>query len=188
MSSAWREDVFMKTCLLYIIAVTVTICLWSGWAMAEEARVPTTITSNSMSYNPDQSEVVFEGDVHVVREDFQLWSDKLIIYFLENDQANGSESAGTNENPEQDLSNVEKIIALKNVRLESQGKRGFCEKAIFFQKEEMLQMEENPRLEDGKNTISGEIIKLYVRDNRSEVIGGKKRVEAIFFSRPDQVK
>jgi|JTFO01.1.fsa_nt_gb lipopolysaccharide export system protein LptA len=178
----------MKTCLLYTIAAAAMICLWSGWAAAEDAKVPTTITSSSMYYNPDHNEVVFEGDVHVVREDFQLWSDKLIIYFSENNQADGAEAAGTNQNFEQDLSNVEKIVALKDVRFESQGKRGFCDRAIFFQKEEMLQMEENPRLEDGKNKISGEIIKLYIRENRSEVIGGKKRVEAIFFSRPDQVK
>jgi lipopolysaccharide export system protein LptA len=180
----------MKTCLLYIVVIAATICLWTGWAVAQDqdAGVPTTITSKSMFYNPDRSEVVFEGDVHVVREDFKLWSEKLIIYLLKNAASGASGSADTGDKPEQDLSQVEKIVALKNVRLESQGKLGFCDKAIFYQQQEMLQMEENPRLEDGKNTISGEIIKLYIRDNRSEVIGGKKRVEAIFFSRPDQVK
>src|SRR6056297_2876518 len=116
----------MKTCLLYTVVIAAAICLWSEWAAAEDAKVPTTITSGSMSYNPDHNEVVFAGDVHVVREDFQLWSDELIIYFSENNQAEEPVAAGTNQNLEQDLSNVEKIVALKNVRLESQGKRGFC--------------------------------------------------------------
>lgn len=163
------------------------ICLWPGPGMAQEARVATTITSDSMFYSPDKNEVSFEGNVHVVREDFRLWSEKLIIYLAENETSTSTATPG-NDQPSQDLSNVEKIVALNNVRLESQGKKGFCGKAIYFQQQEMLQMEENPRLEDGKNTISGEIIKLYTRDNRSEIIGGKKRVEAIFFSRPQQTK
>lgn len=39
-------------------------------------------------------------------------------------------------------------------------------------------------LREGPNTIQGEVIKLYIEENRSEVIGGKKRVEAIFIT-PD---
>lgn len=168
--------------------LVVLICLCSGWVCAEEAKVPTTITSDSMAYDPDHNQVSFAGDVHVVRQDFQIWSEKLTIYFSGEKGAGSSASTTKDNQPGQDLSNVEKIVALDNVRLESQGKKGYCGKAIYFQNEELLQMEKEPRLEDGKNQISGEIIKLYIRDNRSEIVGGKKRVEAIFFSRPDQVK
>ena len=44
-------------------------------------------------------------------------------------------------------------------------------------------MEGDPTLKDGPNIIKGEVIKLYLKDNRSEVLGGKdKRVEALFFT------
>ncbi|WP_462324819.1 LptA/OstA family protein [Desulfoplanes sp.] len=162
---------------------------WTGFSLAgaQGKKVPTTITSDDMTYDPDSNRVSFSGEVHVARKDFQLWSEKLFIHFV-GQQNRGSSSAVEGTDPGRDLSDVKKIIAVHNVRLESQGKKGFCGKATYFQDQDMLQMEDEPRLEDGKNQIMGEIIKLYIKDNRSEVIGGKKRVEAIFYSRPDQVE
>ncbi len=166
------------------------VCLCFGLTgivgAAEEARVPTTITSDSMTYEDDGKKVVFTGNVHVVRQDFQLWSGKLTIYFSTKNPSDVPKSRQKGFG--QETSQVEKIIAVKNVRLESQGKKGYCGKLTYWQDKELLQMEEEPRLKDGKNEIRGEIIKLFVRDNRSEIIGGKKRVQAVFFSRPDQVK
>ena len=44
-------------------------------------------------------------------------------------------------------------------------------------------MEQNPMLQDGPNSLTGEVINFNVRDNRSEVIGGKgQRVKAIFLT------
>jgi lipopolysaccharide export system protein LptA len=46
-------------------------------------------------------------------------------------------------------------------------------------------MEDNPVLMEGANKIQGEVIKLYIKENRSEVLGGKGRVEAIFNTKGD---
>ena len=177
----------MKSILCFLICFFGVAAQCYAATPASKQQVATTITSDSMNYDPGTRQVVFKDNVHVVREDFQIWSEKLIIYFSEEVQKKQSQ-AKTTAAPGQNLSDVEKIVALQKVRIVSQGKKGFCEKATYWQKDGLMQMEGNPRLEDGDNQIQGEIIKLYTQDNRSEVLGGKKRVHAIFYSRPDKVK
>ncbi len=64
---------------------------------------------------------------------------------------------------------------------EPEGRSGSSDKATYTTGDGVLLMEGNPRLTDGENTITGETIRYYTQENRSEVIGGsKKRVEAVF--------
>ena len=182
------EGYLVKKIIFFLICFFVFSC--HGYAATKDAapKVPTTITSDTMTYDPASKQVSFSGHVYLERVDFKLWAEKLIIYFAEDATKTSAKGATAPAGPGQDLSNVEKIVALEQVRLVSQGKKGFSEKTTYWQKDGLMQMEGNPRLEDGGNKIQGEIIKLYTKDNRSEVIGGKKRVQAIFYSRPDQVK
>ena len=54
-------------------------------------------------------------------------------------------------------------------------------KATYTMDDGVLLMEGDPRLTDGENTVTGETIKYFTEENRSEVMGGsKKRVEAVF--------
>ena len=182
------EENPVKSILCFLICFLGFVAQCDAATPASTPKVATTITSDSMNYDPGTRQVTFQGNVHVTRDDFQIWSEKLIIYFskeIKNKQSQGKNASATTG---QDLSEVEKIVALQKVRIVSQGKKGFCEKTTYWQKNGLMQMEGNPRLEDGENQIQGEIIKLYTLDNRSEVLGGKKRVEAIFYSRPDKVK
>lgn len=178
----------MKSIFYFLICLLSFVAQGYAATSATKQSVATTITSDTMSYDPENKQVTFQGNVHVTREDFQIWSEKLIIHFSEEIKKKQSPVKNTSAIPGQDLSEVEKIVALQKVRIVSQGKKGFCEKMTYWQKNGLMQMEGNPRLEDGENQIQGEIIKLYTQDNRSEVLGGKKRVEAIFYSRPDKVK
>jgi lipopolysaccharide export system protein LptA len=140
-----------------------------------EQQVPTKITSDTLSYSQEGEKVVFTGSVHVVRPDLKLWSNKLTAY-LQPSEKKGASLAGKG------AAGIEKIIATGNVRIERDGRTGTCEKATYDMKKSMIQLEGNPVLKEGKNSITGEIIRLYTKTNRSEIIGGKKRVEAVFFT------
>ena len=76
---------------------------------------------------------------------------------------------------------VDRIVAERNVRMKSENRNGTCAKAIYTMDDGVLLMEGDPRLTDGENTVTGETIKYFTEENRSEVMGGsKKRVEAVF--------
>ena len=140
--------------------------------------IPTKITSENMKYTGKADTVVFSGKVHVARETFELWSDTLTVDL--EPAASGDGKPDGSKAPGQ--GNIKKITASGTVRILSQGKEGFCGRAVYFADQGMVRMEKEPRLKDGPNEITGEVIKLYMRENRSEVVGGKKRVEAIFFT------
>ena len=76
---------------------------------------------------------------------------------------------------------VVKIVADRNGRMKSENRSGTCAKATYTMDNGVLLMEGDPRLTDGENTVTGETIRYYTEENRSEVLGGsKKRVEAVF--------
>jgi lipopolysaccharide export system protein LptA len=138
--------------------------------------VPVKITSDNMRYSQKGDQVVFSGSVYVIRENIEMWSDTLTVLL---DKNQGGESAGAT--PMDQQGSIRKIIAQGNVRLKSDRDRsGSCEKATYDAKTELLTLEGDPVLMEGSNKIQGEVIKLYLKENRSEVIGGKQRVEAIF--------
>ncbi len=65
---------------------------------------------------------------------------------------------------------------------------GTCGKLTYLVGKQLLKMEKDPLLQDGPNSLTGEIIKFHVRENRSEVVGGKgKRVKAVFMT-PENMK
>lgn len=165
----------MKRFLSISLCALALVALTASFAMAADGQVPTKITSDNMRYEQDGSRVTFTGNVHVRRPDMEIWADKLLVVLKGKTQAAGSMSADPGE--------VEKIIATGNVRLLREGREGRCGKATYKVGPGVLVMEQSPSLKDGANTIAGRVIRLYLKDNRSEVEGSKeKQVEAVFFT------
>ncbi len=146
----------------------------AGGASETPQPVPTRITSERMQYDAANQRVIFEGKVHVIRPDFQLWSEKLTV-MLEKEtkqdkhkrQGNGTVSPAMG----MEAGQVERIIAERNVRMQQEDKSGTCGKATYIAADGKIIMEQNPVVNDGPNQIRGQIINYYTRDNRSEVIG-----------------
>lgn len=162
-----------------IIAFLLASPAWS------EKSVPVKITSDTMRYTQKADEVVFAGNVHVIRQDVNLWSETLTVYL---DRAGKADAAGESKDPvAAQQGTIKRIIAKGNVRIKANKNRsGTCGKATYEAASEVLILEDNPILMEGQNTIQGEIIKLYIKENRSEVVGGSKRVEAIFMTQDKQ--
>lgn len=181
-----------------LVAMTVLTCtLFAASAVAAPVAPPkpaknveTRITSDKMTYLADKQQVVFESNVHVQRPDFELWSSRLTVYMKpakkeEDSQKKSSLPSGMA------AGDVDKIVAEQNVRMKSENRTGTCNRATYTVDNGVLVMDGDPRLTDGENTISGEVIRYFTEENRSEVQGGaRKRVEAVFSSpdKPAQVK
>ncbi len=134
---------------------------------------PTDISSHKMTYSGQDNLVVFKGNVHVLRPDFQLWSDELHVFLKPGPD---SDSPGQQEN-------IEKIVASGNVRIQSNDRTGYSQLLTYFPDTGTARLEDNPRLVEGQNSVEGETIILNMYENTSEVLGGpEKRVRVIFHS------
>ncbi len=169
-------------CALCLLA----LALGPGAAPAAEKakgeQVPTKITSEKVRYEQAGRVVIFEGQVFVQRPDMTIRSRKLTVHLAEGAARKAAEPgqpAGPGE--------VERIVAEGDVHLEREGRLGTCATATYHVQTGLLVMEGEPKITDGDNQITGRIIRLYLKDNRSEVEGGPQRqVEAIFMTPPEE--
>lgn len=170
-----------------LAAALITTCIPAAADAAPPARKPmrpntdveTRITADKLTYQAEKRQVVFDGNVHVSRPDFDLRSTRLTVYMkpakAQKNGTSGSAPAGLA------TGDVDRLVAQGHVVMtEPEGRSGTSDKATYTADDGVLLMEGSPRLTDGENTITGETIRYYTQENRSEVIGGKKRVEAVF--------
>ncbi|GAB6058860.1 lipopolysaccharide transport periplasmic protein LptA [Desulfonatronum parangueonense] len=142
-----------------------------------QGQVPVKILSDHMEYVQENNTVVFKGSVHVDREDFQIWSDKLTVFM-----AASGEQSGPSLGPD-GSQDIEKLLAEGNVRIERENQVGTSGKATYWTKRGVVVMEGNPVLKDGESSISGEVITYHLQDNRGVVEGGQRqRVQAVFMA------
>ncbi|WP_028574080.1 LptA/OstA family protein [Desulfonatronovibrio hydrogenovorans] len=167
----------MKKNFLFLLITGLTSFLFALPAMAEQ-RSATDITSDKMTYAGQENIVIFSGNVHVVRPDFELWSNELHV-FLKPDQDSGQ--AGDDQ---QD--NIEKIIAKGDVLIKSENREGRSQTLTYHPDHETARLEGNPVLLENQNSVEGEVIILNMQDNTSEVLSGpSRRVRVIFHSGSD---
>lgn len=151
------------------------------------SNLPTNITAQQMRYDANSQRVVFEKDVKVRRPDFDLDSNKLTILFKKNPQKPASQE--TQEATDDPLStmgagDIDQLIAEGKVVMVRDGRTGTCSKVTYYVDKELIVMEGNPVLTEGKNSVSGQKINFYIRENRSEVIGGANAPVKVQFSSP----
>ncbi len=135
--------------------------------------VSTRITSERMQYDAAGQKVIFEGKVHVIRPDFQMWSEKLTVLLDKDNKVEAKRQGNGTASPVMGMQagQVERIVAERNVRMRQDDKTGSCGKATYIAATGKIIMEQSPVVNDGPNHISGQIINYYTRENRSEVIG-----------------
>ena len=158
--------------------------LLSGQAPGGGAQDPVRITSDKMVYSQNDNAVVFVGNVHGTQKDMAIWAAKVTAYFADKKK---EQKGGTEKAPGDFGDKIERIVAEGSVRLVAGKNEGACSTLIYYVADGIMRMEGNPILREGQNTVRGDVIKFYIRENRSEVLSGaQRRVEAIFFSPKDK--
>ncbi len=182
----------LKRCLACLLALC-CLCPAPFAAAAEQTprRAPATqgiaddapikVTADHMTYDTEKNQVVFTGNVEAVREDFHLWSATLTLYLRAASTTGGPAEPG----PAGALKpgDLDRIVAETNVRFTHRAQSGSAAKATYLMRDGLLTLEGKPVLRDGENSITGNVIRYYLNENRSEVDGGPKgRVQAVFSS------
>ncbi len=142
-----------------------------GAARAEErpaprasdfGKTPIDITADHLSADNARETVTFEGNVVVKQDDVTLEADRVVAEYSRESRS------------------VEKITADGHVRV-VQGKReARAARAVFYNLEQRIVLSGGADLAYGENTLKGETMTLYLRENRSVVTGGEGgRVRAV---------
>lgn len=142
----------------------------------DPSQVPVKITSDRMTYDENGKVVSFVGNVVAVHGELTLWANRLSAFFS---SRSGKKFA---------VDSIDRIVAEGDVRARKGKTEGSCGRLTYLVEEQILKMEEDPILKDGPNSLTGNVINFFVRENRSEVVGGQgKRVQAIFLT-PEKIK
>ena len=146
-----------------------------------DSNLPVDVTADNMVYNADKNTVIFQGRVEAVRGEFTMWSDTLTLYLKSRTDASQKNKNAASQAMQG--SDLDRIVAEKNVRFKNGTQTGTAQKATYYSAKNLLVLEGNPILHDGDNSIRGNVIRYYVDENRSVVEGSpKQRVHAVFSS------
>ena len=141
----------------------------------DPSRIPVKISSDRMTYDESGKVVSFVGNVVAEHGKLTLWADRLSAYLASKTDKKFSADS------------VDRIVAEGNVKVKKESTEGTCGMLTYFVDRQLLRMEDQPLLQDGPNSLAGEIINFHIKENRSEVEGGKQRVKAIFMT-PEKLK
>jgi len=152
------------------------------------------VNSDDMVYDMDDNTVTFMGNVVVTRGEFVMKSAKMKI-FMKDKEAPKESVITTPQNlpltgakqQTQELkntngkNNIERIEAYDGVTFDYGSQSGKSESAVYESQTGLLTMRGNPVVREGENFIQGNVIRYFMNERRSEVMGTEKnRVEAIF--------
>lgn len=150
--------------LLLAVSASVSAAPPSSGGVTKQDRSsrPITVKSDQLQAFNDSKQAVFTGRVVARQDDVTIYSDRLEVYYGESDEE------------------VDKIIAIGNVRILQTNRVGTGGHAIYESKLGKVTLTINPKVTQEKDSVSGKVIIYYLDEERSQVEGGENaRVEAV---------
>ncbi len=155
-----------------ILAVLSLIAALAGGAGAQEragestqdlGNRPIEVTADRLSADSVRNTVTFEGSVVARQGDITLYADRI--------ESNYSRKAEA----------IDRIEAVGNVRFVQEGREARAPRATFYNLEQKVVLSGGATLRQGQNTVQGDTLTIFLRENRSVVTGGKDggRVQAV---------
>jgi len=156
------------------LTIVFALILWAFAAYAVHAApeqrrgssdLPITIKSNELAADNKGKTAVFSGKVVAKQGDVAIFCDRMTVYY------------GTKQG------DVDKIEADGNVRIVQENRTGLASHAVYESRQGKITLTGgSPKVMQGADTVSGEIITYFLDDERSSVSGG--RVEAVIHPQP----
>jgi lipopolysaccharide export system protein LptA len=158
-------------------------------------KEPIIVTADTLEYDYKKNVVVYRGRVQAEQGAVKLSSDTLTVTFAQaKDAKDAKDTAGAPAKaadrgtavdvPGQGGQQLQEIVALGNVRIDSGTRWAVGGRAVFDQTQRTLVLTESPVLHDGSNEVIGDRVVVYLDEDRSIVEGGRKRVKAVLY--PDK--
>jgi lipopolysaccharide export system protein LptA len=155
--------IFAALCLVAVLTGAAAAQERKDESVRELGSRPIDVTADSLSADNTRNTVTFEGNVVARQADVTLYADRV--------QADYSREAGA----------IDRIEAVGNVRFVQEGREARSPRATFYNLEQRIVLSGGATLRQGQNTVEGETLTIFLRENRSVVTGGKDggRVKAV---------
>jgi lipopolysaccharide export system protein LptA len=158
---------------LLSIGLSLTVSLWvSEGLAAEPTDTPILITAERMMVRNLEDRAVFEGKVHVKRDDFQMEADRMIVTFSQ--VANGVVRRGPSpidspqtKGPSPESRSISTIEANGHVRIVSGDRRATSQTAVYDGAEEKVVLTGNPESWEKDYKVNGTKMTFFLKENRS---------------------
>lgn len=167
---------FVLTSFFLLASILVPEAAFSQSLKNEVKKAETLeITSDTLEVRHNSQEVIFKGDVRAEKSDFVINCKELLVRYTENAKTKGSGSTSSYR--------IDRVIGTGNVKItRKKGGVATAGKAIYLQDGERLLLSGNPVIRHGNDIVEGDLITLFLKENRSIVeSSGKKRVRAVIF-------
>ena len=130
---------------------------------------PIHIRSHDLEFFYEEKRIQYRGNVVVTQGDMTLKSDRLTVLY--EDPAPAAADTTTQQR-------LKRIVAEGRVEITSGGRRATSRKAIFNQQKRTVTLRGNAVLQEGANQVKGDIVTVFLDENRSIVKGGKGKRQA----------
>ena len=173
------------------IAVPATSSAEANLSRDQALPNPTTnITAKTMTVSNQENKAIFDGSVVLTRGELVVYSDHMVVSFRPGE--NGSESkkdspanigkngaaTGKKEMPGRDAMpsvsdrSISKIEATGRVKIEKEGGRATCRRAVYFEEERKIVLTGEPIAWQKGTRVTGKQITMFLDEDRSVVEGG----------------
>ncbi|HDZ91431.1 MAG: hypothetical protein JRJ09_13090 [Deltaproteobacteria bacterium] len=177
----------LKRSFLVFSTLLLSFCLWPYIAQCENGKnmgekgpsKPIVINSTTLEADNKKRIITFQGDVEALMEGFNVYCQKMVIYYVEAREDKGPEEAGTK---------IDRVIATGGVKIvRAEGGTATGKKAVYYHSDQKLVLTGKPVVKQGNNFVEGDQITLFLKEDRSVVESLKdKKVRAVIF--PGQEK
>lgn len=148
------------------------------------------ITSQKMTVRNQENLIIFEGKVMVThanaggKENLIINADQLKVFFVSSPQGmlSSTEEPGSNKNGKSDkktqVKEVSSMEAVGNVTMRQGARHGRAEKAIYYEKDDMIILIGNAEIWENDYNVSGKRMTIYLKEERSVVEESKVRINS----------
>jgi lipopolysaccharide export system protein LptA len=147
--------------------LTISLCLiLASWVLAaggvERNDQPIQIKSNELFTDSAAGTATFSGKVVARQGDLTIYSDRLVVHYTEKEK------------------DVDRVEAFGNVRIVQGNRRAEAGHATYESRGAKITLDGNsPKVFQGEDVVTGNVITYFVDEQRSVVVGGKDgRVQA----------
>jgi lipopolysaccharide export system protein LptA len=173
--------------LMLFCVILLSPTLWFGPVQSQSpsnqaqktGQGPMVIHSNTLEADDKKGTVIFTGEVEAKRDDFTVYCHKMVVYYEKSSDKKGTEEFATR---------IEKIVATGDVKIvRAEGGIATGQQAVYYQQDEKLVLTGNPVVKQEGNSVEGDQITLFLKEDRSVVESSSdKKVKAVIFPKQDK--
>lgn len=181
MKFASQRKVFFP--VVFLLAFFVPVTVWSTPAnddpKSEEGAI--VIRSDRLEIDEKAKTVKFEGHVNATNEHFVMQCERMLVHYVE---------TPAEKQKGEERTRIQMITATGQVKISRKnGGDATADKAIYYQGDERLVLTGKPTVKQGTDSVEGDQITLFLRENRSIVEGSpEKKVKAVIFPKEESKK